>query len=101
MKLKLKLTMEHLLSVQRSSNSTVSAGHQNFYCDQNKMSEVDPNDPLEGFLEHEDIHDFTSSFDDPLISSYETTDITTSQDDANEGNYSYTPFLPGLLPPHF
>ena len=59
-----------------------------FSLNQNKMSEVDPNDPLEGFIEQEDIHDFTASFDDPLISSYETTDITTSQDDENEGIYS-------------
>ena len=59
-----------------------------FSLNQNKMSEVDPNDPLEGFIEQEDIHDFTASLDDPLISSYETTDITTSQDDENEGIYS-------------
>ena len=53
------------------------------------MSQGHASDPQEEFIEKEDIHYLTASLDDPLISSidtYDTADITTSQDtDSNEG----------------
>ena len=47
----------------------------------------------EEFIPNDDIHNLTASIDDPLISSidtYDTADITTSQDtDSNEGFFFF------------
>ena len=70
------------------------------------MSDGGTTDTVDEFTEHENIHDFTASIDDPLISSidpYDTTDITTSQDtDSNEGLHfcflgQRSNFLPGAI----
>ena len=53
------------------------------------MSDGCTTDTLDEFIEHENIHDFAASIDDPLISSIDTcdtTDIATSQEtDSIEG----------------